>query len=107
MAESAPAAVGVKVMVLVQLAPAGSGLGQVEAVLAKELAPEPVMVVEAVKLTAEEVLFLRVICCVAAGVPTVVKGKVREEGVMVRPELAPAPVPERATVCGVDDAESV
>ncbi len=94
-------------IVFVQLDPAGSGLVQVEADLVKELAPEPVMVVEAVKLTAADVLFLRVITCVAADVPTVVDGNVSEDGVMVRPELAPAPVPNKDTVCGVDDAESV
>ena len=58
-ADSAPAAVGVKVMVLVQLAPAAS-VPQVLAVLANELAPVPVMVVAAVKLTEAEVLFLSV-----------------------------------------------
>jgi hypothetical protein len=95
-AVSAPAAFGVKVMVLVQLAPAGRGLTQVEADLVKELAPEPVMVVEAVKVTAAAVPFLRVMSWVAADVPTAVDGKVSEDGVMVRPELAP--VPESVTV---------
>ncbi len=107
MAVRVPAAAGVKVMVLVQVAPAGRGLEQVEADLVKELAPEPVMVVEAVKLTAEEVLFLRVMSCVAADVPTVVDGKVRLEGVIVRPTLALVPVPLRLTVCGDPSAVSV
>jgi hypothetical protein len=97
-AVSVPADAGVKVMVLVQLAPAASGLTQVEADLVKELAPEPVMVVEAVKLTADAVPFLRVMTWVAADVPTVVDGKVSEDGVIVRPVEALAPVPDRATV---------
>ena len=46
-------------MVFVQLAPTAS-VPQVLAVLANELAPVPVMVVAAVKLTAAEVLFLSV-----------------------------------------------
>jgi hypothetical protein len=103
-AESVPAVVGVKVMVLVQVAPAASGLVHVEADLLKELAPEPMMVVEAVKLTAAEVLFLRVMTCVAALVPTAVDGNVSEDGVMVNPVMALAPVPDSATVCGVDEA---
>jgi hypothetical protein len=93
-------------MVLVQLAPAASGLGQVDADLANELAAEPVIVVEAVKLTADDVLFVRVMTWVAADVPTVVEAKVSEDGVIVNPELAPAPVPDNATVWPVVEAES-
>ncbi len=107
MAESVPATVGVNVMVLVQLEPAGSGLTQVEADLVKELALVPVMVVAAVKVTAAEVLFSSVITCVAADVPTAVDGNVSEDGVMVRPAPALTPVPVRDTVCGVLEAESV
>jgi len=92
---------------LVQLDPAGRGLVQVVAVLANELAPVPVMVVVAVKVTAAEVEFFSVITCVAALVPTAVDGNVKEDGVIVRPVLAAAPVPERATVCAVLEAESV
>jgi len=91
---------------LVQLDPAGRGLVQVVAVLANELAPVPVMVVVAVKVTAAEVEFFSVITCVAALVPTAVDGNVKEDGVIVRPVLAAAPVPERATVCAVLEAES-
>jgi hypothetical protein len=106
-AARAPADCGVKVMVLVQLAPAGSGFEQVDAVLANELAPEPVIVVEAVKLTAADVLFFKVMICVAALDPTVVEGKVSEDGVIVNPVLMPAPVPYSATVWPVVEAESV
>lgn len=67
---------------MVQLAPAASGLLQVEADLAKEDAPEPVMVVEAVKLTDVVPVFLIVTSWVAALVPTVVDGKVRLVGVI-------------------------
>jgi hypothetical protein len=94
-------------MVLVQLAPAASGLGQVDADLANELAAEPVIVVEAVKLTADDVLFVRVMTWVAADVPTVVEAKVSEDGVIVRPVLAFPPVPEMFTVCGEPVALSV
>ncbi len=94
-------------MVFVQLAPAGSGLVHVEADLVKELALVPVMVVDAVKVTADDVPFLRVIICVAAEVPTAVEANVSDEGVMVRPAPALAPVPLNATVCGVLEAESV
>ncbi len=100
MAVSVPADAGVNVMVFVQLAPAVSGLGHVDAVFAKELAPEPVIVVEAVNETEDEVLFLRVITWVAADVPTVVEGNVSEDGVMVRPVVPLVPVPDSATVCG-------
>jgi hypothetical protein len=100
-----PAALGVKVMVLVQLAPTASGLVQVDADLVNEPAPGPVMVVEAVKVTAEDVLFTKVMTCVAAEVPTGVEGNERDDGVMLSPELAP--VPERLTVCGAAEAESV
>ena len=93
-------------MVFVQLAPAAS-VPQVLAVLANELAPVPVMVVAAVKVTEAEVLFLSVMTCVAADVPTVVEANVREDGVIVRPVLALAPVPNRDTVCPVEEAESV
>jgi hypothetical protein len=106
-AVSVPAEAGVNVIVLVQLAPAASGLEQVDAVFAKELAPEPVIVVDAVKETAEEVLFFNVIVCDAAAIPTVVEGKVREDGVMVKPVLAATPVPLRLTVCGDPTAVSV
>ena len=92
---------------MVQLAPAASGLGQVVADLVNELALAPVMVVAAVNETAAEVLFVNVITCVAAAVPTVVEGNVSEPGVIVRPVLALAPVPDNATVCGVAEAESV
>ena len=97
-AVSVPAEAGVKVMVLVQLAPAARGLLQVEADLVNELAPEPVMVVDAVKLTAAEVLFFNVITCVAADVPTVVDANVSDDGVIVSPVLALAPVPYNDTV---------
>jgi hypothetical protein len=69
-------------MVLVQLAPTANGLAQVEADLAKELAPGPVIVVDAVKVTAVVPVFLIVTSCVAALVPTVVEGKVRLVGVI-------------------------
>ncbi len=75
--------------------------------MANELAPEPVMVVEAVKLTADDVLFFSVITCTAADVPTGVEAKVSDEGVMVSPAAALAPVPKSETVCGVVEAESV
>ena len=91
---------------MVQLAPAAS-VPQVLAVLANELAPVPVMVVAAVKVTEAEVLFLSVMTCVAADVPTVVDANVSEDGVIVRPVLALAPVPDRATVCGDVEPESV
>ena len=106
-AVSVPAEAGVNVMVFVQLAPAASGLLQVEADLVNELAPEPVMVVDAVKLTAAEVAFFNVITCVAALFPTVVEANVSEDGVIVSPVLALAPVPDNATVCFVVEAESV
>jgi hypothetical protein len=93
-------------MVLVQLAPGASVAGQVESPLVKELAPAPVMVVAAVKVELAEVLFLSVITCVAAEVPTVVDANVIEDGVIVRPVLALAPVPVRVTVCAVLEAES-
>ena len=104
-AVNAPAEAGVNVIVLVQLAPAAS-VPHVLAVLANELAPVPVIVVYAVKLTAADVLFFNVITCVAALVPTIVDGNVSEVGVIVRPALALAPVPDSATVCGVEEAES-
>jgi len=90
---------------LVQLAPGASG-PHVLAVLANELAFAPVMVVAAVKLTAADVLFVSVITCVAAAVPTGVEGNVKD-GVIVRPVLALVPVPVRLTVCGVVEPESV
>jgi hypothetical protein len=102
-----PAAVGVKVNVFVQLAPTASGFAQVEAVLENELAPVPVMVVVAVKVSGEAVLFLSVMTCAVADVPTVVEGNVSEFGVMVTPVVPPVPVPLRITVCGVVEAESV
>jgi malate/lactate dehydrogenase len=105
-ADNAPAPVGVKVKVLVQLAPAASGFAQVEAVLENELAPVPVMVVAAVKVTDEDVLFFSVTTCAVAGVPTAVDGNVSDDGVIVRP--APlVPVPERLTVCGDPAAVSL
>jgi hypothetical protein len=81
-AANAPAAVGVNAKVLVQLAPAASGLTQVDAVRENELAPEPVIVVDSVKLTATVPVFLIVTTCVAALVPTVVEGKLRLDGVI-------------------------
>jgi hypothetical protein len=93
-------------MTLVQLAPAASGLVQLVLARLKELAPPPVMVVEAVKVTEAEVLFFSVMVCVAALVPTVVEGNVMEPGVMVSPVFALAPVPVNVTVCAEDDAES-
>ena len=60
-AASAPVVVGLNVMVLVQLAPAASGLGQVVADLVNELAFVPVIVVAAVNETEAEVLFVNVI----------------------------------------------
>lgn len=106
-AASAPATDGVNVMEFVQLAPAARGLAQVEADLANELAPGPVIVVVAVNVTAEDVLFFNVITCAAVDVPTGVEAKVTDEGVMVRPELPLAPAPVSATVCGALEAESV
>ena len=91
---------------LVQLAPAAS-VPHVLAVLANELAPVPVIVVAAVKLTEAEVLFFSVITCVAADVPTVVDANVSEEGVMVKPVPALVPVPDKPTVCGEPAAVSV
>ncbi len=99
-AVNVPAEAGVNVKVLVQLAPAASGLEQVDAVLENELAPDPVMVVDAVKVTAADVLFLSVTTCAAAVDPTAVDGNVRDDGVMVRPVLALVPVPDSATSCG-------
>jgi hypothetical protein len=93
-------------MTFVQLAPAARGLAQFVFIRLNELAFGPVMVVVAVKVTAAEVLFLIVIVCVAALVPTVVDGNVNEPGVIVSPVLALAPVPLNATVCAVEDAES-
>jgi hypothetical protein len=68
-AVSVPLVVGVNEIVFVQLAPAGSGFGQVDAVFANELAFAPVTVVVAVKLTAAVPVFFTVISCVAV-VPT-------------------------------------
>jgi hypothetical protein len=94
-------------MVFVQLAPAGSGFEQVDAVLANEPALVPVMVVAAVKLTAAEVELFRVMTCVAALVPTAVDANVSEVGVIVNPAPADAPVPDSDTVWPVVEAESV
>jgi hypothetical protein len=101
-AASAPADCGVNVITFMQLAPAASGLTQFVFILLKELAPAPVIVVVPVKVTAADVLFVSVIVCVAALVPTVVEAKLSVPGVIV----SPAPVPLSATVCAADDAES-
>jgi hypothetical protein len=93
-------------MTFVQLAPAARGLAQFVFIRLNELAFVPVMVVVAVKVTAAEVLLVIVIVCVPALVPTAVDGKLSDPGVIVSPALAPAPVPDNATVCAVEDAES-
>ena len=80
---------------------------QVSFAIENEVAPVPVMAVAAVKVTDAPVEFVKVITWVAALTPTVVDGNVKEDGVIVRPVLALAPVPDNATVCGVVDAESV
>jgi hypothetical protein len=103
----APVVVGLNSMELVQLAPAGRGLLQVEADLMKELAPDPVMVVDAVKETGEVPVLLRVINCTAEVEPTAVEGKVRLVGERVSLGEAAAPVPLRETVLGEPVALSV
>jgi hypothetical protein len=82
-ADSAPATVGSNANEFVQLAPAGSGFVQVDAVLLNELAPLPVIVVDAVKLTAVVPVFLIVTTCAAVVVPTGVDAKLNELGVML------------------------
>jgi hypothetical protein len=93
-------------IVFVQLAPAGSGFGQVDAVLANELAFTPVTVVVAVKLTAVVPMFLTVIISVAV-LPTTVDAKLSAPGLKLRVDPAAAPVPESATVWGLPTAVSV
>jgi hypothetical protein len=102
-----PVVVGLNSMELVQLAPAGRGLGQVEAVLVKELAPDPVMVVDAVKETAAVPVLVRVISCTAEVDPTAVEGNVRLAGEMDNVGVAEPPVPLRETVLGEPVALSV
>ena len=76
----------------------------VEADLINELAPLPVIVVVAVKLTGDALTFLIVTICAAVVVPTAVEAKLSDVGLNVSP--AAAPVPDNATVCGVEEAES-
>jgi hypothetical protein len=105
-AVSVPLVVGVNEIVFVQLAPAGSGFGQVDAVFANELAFAPVTVVVAVKLTAAVPVFFTVISCVAV-VPTGVEANVTGTGLNVRVGLAPpVAVPLRAMLCGELPASS-
>lgn len=92
---------------MVQLAPAASGLAQFVFILVNEFAFVPVTVVVAVNVTAAEVLFVRVIVCDGALVPIAVLANVSDPGLMVSPELAPAPVPVSVTVCGVEEADVV
>jgi hypothetical protein len=66
-----------------------------------------VIVVVAVNVTADDVLFLSVIACVAALDPTFVEANVNDPGVMVSPVLALAPVPVSDTVCGEFEADVV
>ncbi len=80
-----------------QLVPAVKGLTQVLPVTLNELAPVPVMVVAAVKVAEAPVELVKVMTCVAALDPTVVDGKVREDGVIVNPVLALTPVPDSVT----------
>ncbi len=106
-ADSAPDTVGSNVNEFVQLAPAANGFVQVEADLTNELAPLPVIVVDAVKLTAVVPVFLIVTTCAAVVVPTGVDAKLSELGVMLSADAPPAPVPDSATVCGDPVAVSV
>jgi hypothetical protein len=100
-----PAIVGVNEIVFVQLAPAGSGFGQVDAVLANELAFTPVTVVVAVKLTAVVPMFFTVIICIAV-LPTAVEANVTALGLKLSVGPLATPVPLRDTVCGLPAAES-
>ncbi len=92
---------------LVQLAPAARGFVQVEADFVKELAPLPVMVVDAVKETAVVPVLVRVMVCALEVEPTVVEGKVRLVAESERVGVAEAPVPLSATVLGDPVALSV
>ncbi len=105
-ADRAPVVVGLNSIEFVQLEPAGRGLGQVDADLMNELAPLPVIVVEAVKETAAVPVLVSVIICTAEVEPTAVAGNVRL--VAERERLATElPVPLRATVFGEPVALSV
>jgi len=102
-----PEAVGLNSMELVQLEPAGSGLGQVEADLMKELAFAPEIVLDALKVTGVAPVFLMVIVWAAVVVPTGVEANVNGLGVNISVGPAEAPVPVRGTVCGLPVAVSV
>jgi hypothetical protein len=106
-AERPPATFGSNSIEFVQLAPAGNGFGHVEADLINELAPLPVIVVEAVKLTGDPLVFLIVTICAAVVVPTAVEAKLSDVGVNVSVGPEDAPVPDSATVCGDPAAVSV
>jgi hypothetical protein len=103
----APATFGSNSIEFVQLAPAGNGFGHVEADLINELAPLPVIVVDAVKLTADALVFVIVTICAAVVVPTAVDAKLTDVGLMLSDGPEEAPVPDNATVCGDPAAVSV
>ena len=104
-AGSDPTAVGLNSTEMVQLAEAARDVVQVVADFTYEDAPVPVNPIVP-SVTAETLVFFTVTTCAAVVEPTVVEANVSDDGVIVRPVLALAPVPDRATVCGVEEAES-
>jgi len=106
LAVSAPVAAGLNSTDTVQLAAAARVVPQVVADLRKDVALVPVTVSD-VRVTVPVPVFLMVTSCAAVVEPTVVEAKVRAVGESETVKVgAAAPVPVRATVCGVPVALS-
>jgi hypothetical protein len=104
LADRAPFAEGVNVTLTVQLAPTARLVPQVLAEMVKSpaLDPEIAMLVMDIAVLAP---FVSVTVCAAVVEPTAFDAKVRFPGVTLAP--AAVPVPDRATLCGLLEAESV
>lgn len=96
-----PVVVGVKVTLIVQLAPAASVVEQVFVCAKSPVAAPTERVVDKVPV------FFTVTGLLALVVPTVCDANVKLDGVGVTTTVPPVPVPVRPTVCGELVAESV
>ena len=102
----APVAVGLKVAVRVQFAPAANVLPHVANAHPKSALLVPLRTA-LLKVIVEAPELLSVMVCAALVVPTTWLAKTTEAGLMPRVRLAAVPLPERAMLCGLPVALSV